>query len=178
MHLTQLFPSSWDKGIRSSYLELPRVSSTFFFNFLDFIGMQFIYNVVLVSAVQQSESIIHIHISILFQILFPYRSLQRIEQGSLCYIKCSRQPPTDVTFSDIHAWVSLNTHCHPKTLFHLATQHNKSLVSFLQFRSFIFSSWLVILFSSLKWTLDGEVGSDLCFVLYKLHGFGQVSSPH
>ena len=53
--------------------------------------MQFIYNVVLVSAVQQSESIIHIHISILFQILFPYRSFQSIEQGSLCYIKCSHQ---------------------------------------------------------------------------------------
>ena len=32
-----------------------------------------IYNVVLISGVQQSESVIHIHISILFQILFPYR---------------------------------------------------------------------------------------------------------
>ena len=31
-----------------------------------FIGVQLIYNVVLVSGVQQSESVIHIHISTLF----------------------------------------------------------------------------------------------------------------
>ena len=45
-----------------------------------------INNVVLVSAVQQSDSVIHIHVSILFQILFPFRLLQNIEQSSLCYI--------------------------------------------------------------------------------------------
>ena len=39
----------------------------------------------LVSGVKQSESVIHIHISTLFQSLFPYRSLQSIEQSSLCY---------------------------------------------------------------------------------------------
>ena len=39
----------------------------------------------LVSGVQQSDSVIHIHISILFQILFPYRLSQIIEQRSLCY---------------------------------------------------------------------------------------------
>ena len=44
-----------------------------------------LYNVVLVSAVQQSESAIHIHVSILFQILFPFRLLLNIEQRSLCY---------------------------------------------------------------------------------------------
>ena len=38
-----------------------------------------IYNVVLLAAVQQSESVTHIHISTLFKILFPYRSLQSIE---------------------------------------------------------------------------------------------------
>ena len=43
-----------------------------------FIGVQLIYNVVLVSGEQQSESVIHMHISTLFQIIFPYRSLQRI----------------------------------------------------------------------------------------------------
>ena len=32
-----------------------------------------------------AKRIIHIHISTLFQILFPYRSLQSIEQSSLCY---------------------------------------------------------------------------------------------
>ena len=42
-------------------------------------------NVVLVSGVQQSDSVIHIHVSILFLILFPFRLLQTIEQSSLCY---------------------------------------------------------------------------------------------
>ena len=37
-----------------------------------------IYNVVLVSCVHLSDSVIHIHVSILFQILFPYRLLQSI----------------------------------------------------------------------------------------------------
>ena len=55
-----------------------------FFFFLLFIGVQLIYNVVLVSGVEQSESAIHIHISSLFQMLFPYQSLQSIEQSSLC----------------------------------------------------------------------------------------------
>ena len=44
-----------------------------------FIGVWLIYNVMLVSGVQQSESIIHIHISTLFKILFPYRPLRSIE---------------------------------------------------------------------------------------------------
>ena len=39
----------------------------------------------LVSGVQQSDSVIQIHVSILFQILFPFRLLQSIEQSSLCY---------------------------------------------------------------------------------------------
>ena len=43
-----------------------------------------INNVVLVSGVQQSDSVTHIHTSILFQILFPFRLLQSIEQSSLC----------------------------------------------------------------------------------------------
>ena len=45
-----------------------------------------INNVVLVSGVPQSDSVLHIHVSILFQILFPIRLLQSIEQSSLCYI--------------------------------------------------------------------------------------------
>ena len=45
-----------------------------------------INNVVLVSGVQQGDSVtLHIHVSILFQILFPFRLLQNIEQSSLCY---------------------------------------------------------------------------------------------
>ena len=42
-------------------------------------------NNVLVSGVQQSDSVIHICVSIVFQILFPFRLLQNIEQNSLCY---------------------------------------------------------------------------------------------
>ena len=44
-----------------------------------------INNVVLVSGVQQRDSVIHIRVSVLFQILFPFRLLQNIQQGSLCY---------------------------------------------------------------------------------------------
>ena len=45
----------------------------------NFIGVYLIYNFVLISGVQQSESVIHTHIFFLFQILFPYRLLQNIE---------------------------------------------------------------------------------------------------
>ena len=44
-----------------------------------------INNVVLVSGVQQSDPVIHVHVSILFQILFPLRLLQNFEQSPLCY---------------------------------------------------------------------------------------------
>ena len=36
-------------------------------------------------AVQQSDSVIHVHKSTLFQILSPYRLLQNTELSSLCY---------------------------------------------------------------------------------------------
>ena len=48
-----------------------------------FIEVHLIYNIVLISAVKQSGSVIHIYI--LFQILFHYRLLQDIEYNSLCY---------------------------------------------------------------------------------------------
>ena len=56
-----------------------------FLNFLFYIGVELINNVVIVSGVQQSDSVIHIHVSILFQILFAIRLLQNIKQSSLCY---------------------------------------------------------------------------------------------
>lgn len=43
-----------------------------------------ICNVALVSGVQQRDSATYIHVSVPFQILFLYRSLQRVEQISLC----------------------------------------------------------------------------------------------
>ena len=45
-----------------------------------------IYNVVIISAIQQSDSVIHMHTPILFQILFPYR-LHRILGRVLCAIQ-------------------------------------------------------------------------------------------
>ena len=56
------------------------------FIFIFLIEVQLIYSIVLVSGVQQSDSVIHTYISILFQILFPHRLLQNTEQSSLCYI--------------------------------------------------------------------------------------------
>ena len=49
--------------------------------FLFHIGVELINNIVFVTGVQQGDSVIHI--SILFQILFPFRLLQSIEQNSL-----------------------------------------------------------------------------------------------
>ena len=42
-----------------------------------------INNVVLVSGIQQSDSVIYMYL--LFQILFPYKLLQDTEYSSLCY---------------------------------------------------------------------------------------------
>ena len=56
-----------------------------FKKFLFHIGVQFTNNVVLVSGAQESDSVIHIHVSTLFQILFPFRLLQNTEQTCLSY---------------------------------------------------------------------------------------------
>ena len=56
-----------------------------FKKFLFYIGVQLINNIVLVSGVQQSDSVIPIQVPLLFQILFPFRLLENIEQSSLCY---------------------------------------------------------------------------------------------
>ena len=39
----------------------------------------------LVSGIQKGDSVIHIWVSITFQILFPFKLLQNTEQSSLCY---------------------------------------------------------------------------------------------
>ena len=51
-----------------------------FFNFLFYIGIWLISNDMLVSGVQQSDSVIHL--PVLFPILFPFRLLYNIEQSS------------------------------------------------------------------------------------------------
>ena len=49
-----------------------------FFIFLFYIEVYLISNVVLVSVVQQSDSAIHVYVSIIFQILFPFMLLGNI----------------------------------------------------------------------------------------------------
>ena len=50
-----------------------------------FIEVELIYNVVLISSVQQSDSVIHIYVCICFYILLHYGLLQDIKYSSLCY---------------------------------------------------------------------------------------------
>ena len=54
-------------------------------HFLIFIGIKSLYNAMLVSNVEHSESVIHIHEPSLFGISFPFRSPQKIETSSLCH---------------------------------------------------------------------------------------------
>ena len=49
-----------------------------FASYLFYIRIELIHNV-LVSGVQQNDSVLHTHVAILFQILFPYRLLQNTE---------------------------------------------------------------------------------------------------
>ena len=72
----------------SSFLiTFPLDISTFIYLFIyfKFIEVYLTYNVMLASGVQQSESVIHTYISIIFQIIFLQRPLQSIGQISLCY---------------------------------------------------------------------------------------------
>ena len=52
--------------------------TTYFLFLLSCIGIELTSDVVLVSGVQQSELVTHIHIPIPFQILFPYRLLHNL----------------------------------------------------------------------------------------------------
>ena len=52
----------------------------------DWTELKLTNDVVLASGIGQSDSVILVHVSILFQILFSFRLLQSIEQSSLCYI--------------------------------------------------------------------------------------------
>ena len=66
-----------DVGITVGELmsESGEIPHLFFF----LIGVQLVYSVVLASALQQSESAIHIHLPTLFWISFPFKSLQSTE---------------------------------------------------------------------------------------------------
>ena len=54
-----------------------------YFNVLFYTGVWLINNVVLVSGVQQSNSVMCKHVSIIFLILFPFRLMQIIKQNPL-----------------------------------------------------------------------------------------------
>ena len=54
-----------------------------YFNVLFYTGVWLINNVVLVSGVQQSNSVTCKHVSIIFLILFPFRLVQIIKQNPL-----------------------------------------------------------------------------------------------
>ena len=66
------FQKIWSKNIQSTFDDIKK----FFLVLLNFIEVQFIYKVVVTSTEQQSDSAIHVHTSILFQLLFPHRFSQ------------------------------------------------------------------------------------------------------
>ena len=90
--------SIYDNFIRMIYCTFTCVMLLLLFNMNIFMYFQFLFllknfyfilelinSAVLVSGVQQGDSVIHIHIFTLFRILFPFSLLQNIEQNSLCY---------------------------------------------------------------------------------------------
>ena len=84
--LELLYPTSSDPMFSIQYGTCFVVSwHSFIFNFCFISEYSWFDNAVLVSGVQQSDSVIHLHIYILFQILFSLWSLQRIELRSLLY---------------------------------------------------------------------------------------------
>ena len=72
------------KKTENMTIVFPSALGFFFLIFKFYIGAQLMNNVS-VPGVQQSDSVTHIHVSILFQILFPFRSFYITEQSSLCY---------------------------------------------------------------------------------------------
>ena len=87
----------------------------FVLNFLFYIGVQLISNVVLYSVVQ-------IHEYILFQISFSFRLLHDIEQSSLCYTVCRSLLVIHFKYSSVymsipHSLTVLSPHpSHPVTI--------------------------------------------------------------
>ena len=61
---------------------LSNIGSEIFLHLLkkNLLGVQSIYNVVLISGLQQSDSVTHIYISIIFQILFSYKLSQTMSK--------------------------------------------------------------------------------------------------
>ena len=58
---------------------------TVIFWFSSYVGVELGYTVVLVSGVQQGDSVTQAHVPTLFQFPSPHRMLQDIEERFLCY---------------------------------------------------------------------------------------------
>ena len=79
--------------------------------FKNFIRLQLLSNVVLVSAIQQSESAICRHISPPFLIFFPFGSPRSVELSSLCYTVGSHQSP--FTHNSVYTSIPLSQFISP-----------------------------------------------------------------
>ena len=64
------------------------------FQFLFYIGVYLIHNVVLISRIQKSDSVIHTNVSILFHMLFPHRLLQITKYSAAAAAKSLQASPT------------------------------------------------------------------------------------
>ena len=71
----------------------------------------------MISTVQQSDSVVHIHTSIRFQILFPHRLSQNIGWHSLCCIAGPHWPITPDTIVSICQTLTPNPSLPPPVLF-------------------------------------------------------------
>ena len=88
MYLTTLLLHGTTIQIHKANHQLSHTKSIkahIFKKFVFCIGVLLINNAVFISCVLPSDSVTHIQVSILFQILFPFRLLQNIGQSSLCY---------------------------------------------------------------------------------------------
>ena len=63
---------------RDKMLTLKNIVKMYKMVFLSFIEVELIYHVVIMSAAQQSDPVIHVHTAMLFQIILPFRVSQKI----------------------------------------------------------------------------------------------------
>ena len=124
-----------------------------------------IYNTVLVSGIQQSDSVIHIHASTLFQILFEFRLLQSIEPSSMQY-------PVGLYWLSI-----LNTAvctCQPQTP-NLKHQSVQPLSLLQRFRT----PWTVAYQAPLSMGFSRrEYWSGVCISIYNINSQTRLTGQH
>ena len=126
----------------------------------------------LVSVVQQSESVICIHISTLFQIVLLYRSLQNIGQSFLCYTEGSHQ--LSILYIAVCICESQSASLSLISLSPLVT-----IISFLHpGLHFSFVNTFICRYHFLKFHLIKEISDDTCLSLSDLlHSAWQSLGP-